>query len=147
MAEKVDKITGFDFYKNFVVDKVMHSDEEIEKYYDVLSMNRLMSYDKMAIILALHANKHPFTIPKKAHYLYYMHGVEKRVRSNFLNVRKDKDSQPDKAILEKAKFFLPHLSQSRIIEILPIIEERLKSIKLEHIKGGKIKETGEDGII
>ena len=135
MENEEKKITVFDFYKNIIKKEPMFSKADILKYFDVLEMNKLFSYDKVNILLAQEVNY--LGLDKWAIYLYYYNAVVKRNFVPFLNLKKEKNEEKEK-MLEVAKIIFPEYSRTKLEDVIVVLKEELSQIKIEDLtyRGG-----------
>jgi len=120
----------FDFYRNITKEHEPLPKEIVNEFFNVIEMNRLMSFDPAGLALASELNKFPFRISKWAAYLLYFHGIQKRKYTPFLNLKKG-----DKPVLlNKMKTIFPDYNTKKLLEVLPLIAEKITTIEL--VEGG-----------
>jgi hypothetical protein len=112
-------MTIFDINKNIFTKSIEISKEEIEKEYDCMMENRLLSFDNLSIHLVNELNK--YYPSKYQSYLYYSNSVQKRNRVPFANIKRKKDDE----LIEFAKKYL-QMNNRKIEEIFSLIENELK---------------------
>jgi len=126
----------FELYKNLTVDKNRLDDTEISESVNCVALNRLMSYDRLAGLYASVLNRNIFNIPKKTLYLFYLYGLEKRNKTSFLNLKKEKNEEENVLVEFAQSVYFKESSKVKIQKMLPMIKDDLKTKMKELTKGG-----------
>jgi hypothetical protein len=138
--EKEKRLTIFDYYKNIIRKTGKIDKTEVQSSFDSVGMLKLMSYDQSNILLANEINN--FILDKWSTYLFYYYGCNEKSYVPFLNMKKIKDEDFEKA-MEIAMFFFPEYSKEKIKDhVLPILKNDLLKFDINKLKdfGGIKKE-------
>jgi len=139
METEEKKLTVFDFYRNIIKKEPLVSKDDVQKYFDIIEINKIFSHDKVNILLAQEVNY--LGLEKWPIYLYYYYAVAKRNFVPFLNLKKEKNEDKEK-LMEIAKIIFPEYSKTKLEDVTILLKEELSQIKIEDLKyRGGIEKT------
>jgi len=107
---------------------------DFEKTYDPFMINRFLSKQSDFVMYVSFVNQ---KIPKKAHYLYYLHFLPVDKKKRRFKFYKNKESKDVNKYIKIVRTYFD-INEDRAKEILPFFD--LKTIKkLESFTGGIVK--------
>jgi hypothetical protein len=142
MMKQLDakKLTIFDYYRNIIKKEPKFSKEVVNSSFDIVGFNRLMSYDKMNILLANEMNGIAFLLDKYTIYLFYYYACDQKKFVPFLKMKKDVNEEEEK-IKEMLNFCFPDYSEEKVCGVIDILKPVLKNTNIEDLSyTGGLKE-------
>ena len=117
----------FDFVKNILTEKEPLTKLQVKASYPSFYVNSVLYEHFQNIYLLQAMNKYPF-LDKIAQYMFFFYGCEKMWKIPYQKTEKVEKVKND-AIMDKLKKVFPDYSEKRLLEIMPLMKDKLGVIK------------------